>query len=37
MNREKGLKRLEKKVTGGKLKKEHINSRGYNKVLNHNK
>lgn len=32
-NREKGLKRLEKKVTGGKLKKEHINSRGYNKYL----
>jgi transposase len=32
-NREKGLKRLEKKVKGGKLKKEHINSRGYNKYL----
>lgn len=32
-NREKGLKRLEKKVTGGKLKKEHINNRGYNKYL----
>lgn len=32
-NREKGLKRLEKKVASGKLKKEHINSRGYNKYL----
>jgi len=32
-NREKGLKRLEKKVLGGKLKKEHINNRGYNKYL----
>lgn len=32
-NREKGLKRLEKKVVGGKLTKEHINSRGYNKYL----
>ena len=32
-NREKGLKRLEKKVVGGKLKKEHINNRGYNKYL----
>ncbi len=32
-NREKGLKRLEKKVSGGKLKKEHINNRGYNKYL----
>ena len=32
-NRGKGLKRLEKKVTGGKLKKEHINNRGYNKYL----
>jgi len=32
-NREKGLKRLEGKVTGGKLKKEHINNRGYNKYL----
>lgn len=32
-NREKGLKRLEKKVAGGKLKKEHINNRGYNKYL----
>ena len=32
-NREKGMKRLEKKVAGGKLKKEHINNRGYNKYL----
>ncbi|MBN2776491.1 MAG: IS1634 family transposase [Bacteroidales bacterium] len=32
-NREKGLKRLEKKVISGKLKKEHINNRGYNKYL----
>lgn len=32
-NREKGLKRLEKKVVNGKLKKEHINNRGYNKYL----
>jgi transposase len=32
-NREKGLKRLEKKVKSGKLTKEHINNRGYNKYL----
>jgi transposase len=32
-NREKGLKRLEKKVNSGKLSKEHINNRGYNKYL----
>ena len=32
-NREKGLKRLEKRVQSGKLKKEHINNRGYNKYL----
>jgi transposase len=32
-NREKGLKRLEKKVRSGKLTKEHINNRGYNKYL----
>ena len=32
-NREKGLIRLEKKVISGKLKKEHINNRGYNKYL----
>jgi transposase len=32
-NRDKGLKRLEKKVISGKLKKEHINNRGYNKYL----
>ena len=33
MNRKKGLKRLEKKVSSGKLSKEHINNRGYNKYL----
>jgi len=32
-NRQKGLKRLEKKVHSGKLTKEHINNRGYNKYL----
>ncbi len=32
-NRQKGMKRLEKKVTSGKLTKEHINNRGYNKYL----
>lgn len=32
-NREKGLKRLEKKVRTGKLTKGHINNRGYNKYL----
>lgn len=32
-NREKGLKRLGKRVHTGKLKKEHINNRGYNKYL----
>jgi transposase len=32
-NRMKGLKRLEKKAIGGKLTKEHINNRGYNKYL----
>jgi len=32
-NREKGLKRLEKKVHSGKLSKRHINNRGYNKYL----
>jgi transposase len=32
-NREKGLKRLEKRVASGKLSKEHINNRGYNKYL----
>ena len=32
-NREKGLKRLEKRVRSGKLSKEHINNRGYNKYL----
>lgn len=33
INREKGLKRLEVKVKGGKLNKDHINNRGYNKYL----
>jgi Transposase DDE domain len=32
-NRDKGLSRLEKKVKSGKLTKEHINNRGYNKYL----
>lgn len=32
-NRKKGLKRLEVKVKSGKLKKESINNRGYNKYL----
>jgi len=32
-NRQKGLKRLEKRVHSGKLTKEHINNRGYNKYL----
>ena len=32
-NRDKGLKRLEKRVASGKLTKEHINNRGYNKYL----
>jgi len=32
-NREKGLKKLEKKVKSGRLTKEHINNRGYNKFL----
>lgn len=29
----KGLKRLEKRVSSGKLSKKHINNRGYNKYL----
>lgn len=32
-NREKGLKRLRQKVKYGKLTKQHINNRGYNKLL----
>jgi transposase len=32
-NRQKGLKRLEKRVASGKLNKNHINNRGYNKYL----
>lgn len=32
-NREKGIKRLEKKMTSGKLTKSSINNRGYNKFL----
>jgi transposase len=32
-NREKGLKRLEKRIKSGKLTKSSINSRGYNKYL----
>lgn len=32
-NRERGLKRLEKQITSGKLTKSNINNRGYNKYL----
>lgn len=32
-NREKGLKRLEKRIASGKLTKANINNRGYNKYL----
>ena len=32
-NRRKGLRRLEKRVATGKLTKQHINNRGYNKFL----
>lgn len=32
-NRKKGLKRLENRVKSGKLSKQHINNRGYNKYL----
>lgn len=32
-NRKKGLERLEKKVRTGKLNKQHVNNRGYNKYL----
>lgn len=32
-NRERGLKRLEKKIKSGKLTKDNINNRGYNKYL----
>lgn len=32
-NRDKGLRRLEKSVESGKLNKQHINNRGYNKYL----
>lgn len=32
-NRDKGLKRLKKRLSSGKLTKEHINKRGYNKFL----
>lgn len=33
INREKGLKKLEKQLKTGKLNKSHINNRGYNKYL----
>lgn len=33
INREKGLKKLEKQLKTGKLNKNHINNRGYNKYL----
>lgn len=32
-NRERGLKRLEKKIQSNQLTKAHINNRGYNKYL----
>ncbi len=32
-NRERGLRRLEKQIKSGKLTKQHINNRGYNKYL----
>lgn len=32
-NRERGLRRLRKRVRSGKLTKEHLNKRGYNKFL----
>jgi transposase len=32
-NRERGLKKLEKRIRTGKLTKSHINNRGYNKYL----
>jgi transposase len=32
-NREKGVRRLTKAYSGGSIKKEHINKRGYNKFL----
>ena len=32
-NRERGLKRLQKRLKSGKLTKSHINNRGYNKYL----
>jgi len=32
-NRERGLRRLEKRVSSGQLTKEHLNNRGYNKFL----
>jgi hypothetical protein len=32
-NREKAIKKLEKKINTGKLSKAHINNRGYNKFL----
>lgn len=35
-NRERGIKRLEKKVASGKLTKANINNRGYNKYLKSN-
>lgn len=33
INRERGLKKLEKSLQSGKLNKQHINNRGYNKYL----
>lgn len=33
LNRKKGIKRLEKRMKSGRLTKQHINNRGYNKFL----
>jgi len=33
LNREKGLKKLQKRILSGKLTKAHINNKGYNKYL----
>lgn len=34
MNRQKGIRKLQEQIRGGRLTKEHINNRGYNKFLN---
>ncbi|MBS3821195.1 MAG: transposase [Planctomycetes bacterium] len=33
-NRERGLRRLRKRISRGRLSKEHLNQRGYNRFLN---